>query len=90
MYRQTWNAPTNQYLFILYIRNECHFEGYTGLHKFSILSVLGVMINWNCLRKDFEVFQPAYEPLNMDTYIGNARSVGGVFFRELHASLGEC
>ncbi len=26
-------------------------------------------VNCNCLRKDLEVFQSAYDPLNMDTYI---------------------
>ncbi len=90
MYRQSWNAPTNQHLFILYIRNDVAAKVTQDCTNSQNFINFRGEVNWNCLRKDFEVFQSAYDPLNMDTYIGNAPSVGGIFFRELHASLGEC
>lgn len=90
MYRQLWNAPTNQHLFICYIRNYVAAKVTQGCTNSQNFINFRGEVNWNCLRKDFEIFQSAYDPLNMDTYIGNAPSVGGVFFRELHASLGEC
>jgi len=77
-YKSTLIYPLHQKL--------CCLEGYTG-QILNILSILGLKLIGTVVRKDFEGFQSAYDLLNMDTYIGDAPSVGGVFFRELHASL---
>jgi len=79
-YKSTLIHPLHQKL--------CCLEAYTG-QILKILSIVRVRLIGTVVRKDFEVFQLAYDPLNMDTYIGDVPGVCG-FFRELHAFLGKC